>query len=170
MIDNALLEALGKTLVDSIGQGLAVLLITIIALWLTQKKSARVRHNILLVSILVLPILSVNSFVNSYEPRSEVMHNASSSSDHLDFATLGIGSGSEFDVSTNELERENAFVSPTVLIWLSYAWIVGFSFYLIRIFGSFFYLNRLNRKARRIEFTYLNDLLNRIKVDLGLKR
>ncbi len=169
MNNTLLLEALGKTLIDSIGQGIIVLLVVMFLLWLAKNQSAKLRHNVLFIGIILMPILSANSFISHYSNGSQVINTVTleqlSASDDLTVSTLDT-----WDSSTITDFALASYSWPTQLEWLSYAWLLGFLICLVRMSGGFLYLYRLNAKAEILPLASINDRLNAIKSSFGIKR
>ena len=119
--------------------------------------------------LIILPFQSVNSFISHYDSTSLVINNLESENASV-FDEFQLLNTDSLELSKAEAAETNSIIWPTKWEWLSYVWILGFVICLIRMTGSFFYLNRLNRKAELMSFEEINHKLNSIKEGFGIKR
>ena len=147
-------EALGLTLFDSLWQGAIVLIISFVVLLLMKKASPAKRYTIVLAAILILPLLSVTTFLGHLDNGAAT----STLNSALNFENTSV-----FSLELNEASTpiEQAVVSPTVLakwkVWTSQnanlalvVWLMGAFLFTVRMLGGFYFLNRLKSGASLI--------------------
>ncbi|KYG83771.1 M56 family metallopeptidase [Roseivirga echinicomitans] len=147
-------EALGLTLFDSLWQGAIVLIISFVVLLLMKKASPAKRYAVVLAAILILPLLSVTTFLGHLDNgvATSTLNSA------LDFESPSV-----FSLELNETSTpvEQAVVSPTVLAkWKALTsqnanlalviWLMGAFLFTVRMLGGFYFLNRLKSGASLI--------------------
>lgn len=137
---NHILEALGLSLVHSLWQGALLLFLVLLALVTLRNKRAKVRYNITLAGIALLPIiLAFNLYFfwpNAYVENS-VPAQLLTESNSFDLPT---------DFQPISLNQE----SNTTMLWLkknastiAFIWFVGVGLFFLKIIGSFIWMKRL---------------------------
>ncbi|WPZ11801.1 M56 family metallopeptidase [Roseivirga spongicola] len=163
---NHILEALGLSLVHSLWQGALLLFLVLLALVTLRNKRAKVRYNITLAGIALLPIiLAFNLYFfwpNAYVENS-VPAQLLTESNSFDLPT---------DFQPISLNQE----SNTTMLWLkknastiAFIWFVGVGLFFLKIIGSFIWMKRLVNNSGFLEAEGLNELLNKVKHTLSIR-
>ncbi len=167
-ISNNLFDALGMTLIDSLWQGAIVMAIAFVGLWLMKKSKANLRHNFLLICILVLPVLGIYTFSQRYEPTvTYVVTTLPQDHGFIRDSERGIIPS---PISTSLNIENEAFQWVEMTPWIGVFWTVGMFLIFLRAVGGYLYLNRLKSSAFHLDNNELNGLLNKLKDSFDLKR
>lgn len=165
-------EALGLTLFDSLWQGALVLIASFVVLLFMKKASPAKRYAVVLAAILILPTLSVTTFLGHLD--NDVT--TSTFNSPLDFENTSVFS-LEFNEASTPVQQ--VATSPTIMekwkAWTSQnanlalvVWLLGAFLFTIRMLGGFYFLNRLKSGANLITDSVwlekMNELCNSLKI------
>ena len=165
-------EALGLTLFDSLWQGALVLIASFVVLLFMKKASPAKRYAVVLAAILILPTLSVTTFLGHLD-NGAITSTFNSS---LDFENTSVFS-LEFNEASTPIEQ--VATSPTIMekwkAWTSQnanlalvVWLMGAFLFTVRMLGGFYFLNRLKSGANLITDSVwlekMNELCNSLKI------
>ncbi|MBN2806088.1 MAG: M48 family metalloprotease [Prolixibacteraceae bacterium] len=151
MLSNEFIEASGWMLVHSLWQGLLVLLVLSLMLWLMRKNSAQLRYLVSFFFLLVMLAWSVITFADAYQYAQEKTAIR---------AQLVPGSGSVKAYLAEHLEQQNpdalaknAGINLKAIkvrsflqkhfYWVCTFWMLGMLVVMLRMVGGLFYLQRL---------------------------
>lgn len=167
-INKRLFDALGMTVLDSLWQGAIVMAIAFLGLWVMKKNKASIRHNFLLLCILVLPVLGIYTFSQHFEETPAYVETnlvQETGSFTLDPSVLDPSL-----LSTPLQIKNEAFEWVQMTPWIGVFWMVGMLLIFLRAAGAFLYLNRLKSSATQVDDVDLIRLFNRLKQGFDLKR
>jgi|GEM_PF-3558725 len=167
-INNNLFNALGMTLIDSLWQGAIVMAIAFVGLWFMKKSKANLRHNFLLICILVLPVLGVYTFSQRYERAATYVE--TTLPQEIDLISDSERSTISAPVSTSLDIKNEAFQWVEMTPWIGVFWTIGMFLIFLRAAGGYLYLNRLKSSAFHLDNLELNGLFDRLKDGFDLKK
>lgn len=165
-------EALGLTLFDSLWQGALVLIASFVVLLFMKKASPAKRYAVVLAAILILPTLSVTTFLGHLDNSAIT----STFNSPLDFENTSVFS-LEFNEASTPIEQ--VATSLTIMekwkAWTSQnanlalvVWLMGAFLFTVRMLGGFYFLNRLKSGANLITDSVwlekMNELCNSLKI------
>ncbi len=137
-ISEEVIYALGWTVMHSLWQGFLIAIVMAIALQLLSKKSAKVRYEIATLSLFLVFVCSVSTFIWHFESASQIVEQELilvgeiPAADQLSEASFLQG----FRQSC--IDYFNVHLPVIVLIWL-----LGVGFFVLRLFGGLAYVQRL---------------------------
>jgi|GEM_PF-4880735 len=166
-------EALGLTLFDSLWQGALVLIVSFVVLLFMKKASPAKRYVVVLAAILILPLLSVTTFLGHLDNGAAT----STLNSPLDFENTSVFS---LDFSEIPVPIEQTVVPPTILakwkVWTSQnanlalvIWLMGAFLFTVRMLGGFYFLNRLKSGANLITDTAWLEKMSALCSSLKIK-
>ncbi|KYG76374.1 beta-lactamase regulating signal transducer with metallopeptidase domain [Roseivirga ehrenbergii] len=165
-------EALGLTLFDSLWQGALVLIASFVVLLFMKKASPAKRYAVVLVAILILPLLSITTFLGHLDNGVTT----STFNSPLDFENTSVFS-LEFNEASSPVKQ--VATSPTLMAkwkaWTSQnanlalvVWLMGAFLFTVRMLGGFYFLNRLKSRANLITDSVwlekMSELCNSLKI------
>ncbi|KOF04123.1 hypothetical protein OB69_03840 [Roseivirga seohaensis subsp. aquiponti] len=165
-------EALGLTLFDSLWQGALVLIVSFVVLLFMKKASPAKRYAVVLVATLILPLLSITTFLGHLDNGAIT----STFNSPLDFENTSVFS-LEFNEASTPIEQ--VATSLTIMekwkAWTSQnanlalvVWLMGAFLFTVRMLGGFYFLNRLKSGANLITDSVwlekMNELCNSLKI------
>lgn len=166
-INRDLFDVIGLTLLDSIWQGMALVIICFLGLLFLKKSSARLRHNFLLVCLLALPVLSGYSFFHHSDVLSEQgAESLSSVPLSVPFSTLITKSNT---ISTESIPHTETFWLFKNADWIGMLWVIGSVLFLVRGVGGFLYLKRLQSRSHMITDSEIVTRFNSLREDFGIQ-
>lgn len=184
ILSDEFIEASGWMLVHSLWQGLLVLLVLSVMLWLMRRNSAQLRYLVSYFFLLVLLVWSGITFVNAYQYaqektqiRAQFLEGGGSVKAYLaaQMAQNTVVSTSEPGAINFKLIRLRGFLQQN-FYWFCAFWILGMTMVMLRMAGGLLYMQRLRTYgllpvgedlACRLKY-YTNKLNLRRKVVLYL--
>jgi beta-lactamase regulating signal transducer with metallopeptidase domain len=171
-----LIEAIGWTLVHSLWQGSAVVIVLAILLVIMRKNSAQLKYFVSFVSLIILLGWSVSTFVDAYRyaaEKRELKERIATSPDNFrlllkqnmaNTATAQTGNSELIDL---KLIKIRSFFQRNFSI-ICTLWLAGMLFLFIRLIGSFIYLHRIRTyglvNLSEDWLTKLNELAAKLKI------
>ena len=145
-----LIHALGWTLVHSLWQGFIVFVIASLLLWVLRKHSPHLKYTVLCLSMAVILLSSVITFLvlsDSFQSTQENVPSVNAYPMALIVypGSQGTGSGLVFYVRSY-LSHLNSFVEMNGN-YLVLFWFIGFMFFMIRYLGGLSYIHQLKKKG-----------------------
>ncbi|MEM6964087.1 MAG: M56 family metallopeptidase [Bacteroidota bacterium] len=144
LLPEALIQALGWTMIHSLWQGFAVAILMGLAMIILQKKSAKVRYEIAWFSLFLIFVLSLSTFIYLYDAAAE--------GEALgDTITTIIAEGGFVVEPTNVVQP---FFHEVILYFNEHLplmvtlWLVGMIFFLLRLLGGLAYIERLKNQRQ----------------------
>lgn len=169
-INNQFWDVLGRTLIDSLWQGAIIMLLAFLGLVLLRKSSARIRHNLLLLCLLALPICSVYSFLQHTAIDSAFTVNNSITEEQAKMVDPN-PLVPDLQLLSTPAQNEMVFFGLAFKTqWFGLIWAMGLTLMTLKILGGYFYLNRLNVSSVFLDDQSLKGLLDRLKSSLGINR
>ncbi|MBK9338363.1 MAG: M48 family metalloprotease [Lewinellaceae bacterium] len=165
-LSDAVVRALGWTLVHTLWQGSAIALV----LWLVlpRLRSAKQRYRAAYSALLCLAIVAAATFVRVYQPAQVPVVADAQTVWMLPAMTLGTP-GATLPVSQNfwAAMASKLEVCHPVIVAL---WLPGFLFFLLRLAGGLHYVQRLRRRQTRPAGADWQDRLRKLTAEIGYTR
>lgn len=138
LISEELTFALGWTVIHSLWQAMLVALFTAVIMLGLQNKSAKLRYIIYNVALVLVLVLSISTFVDLYQSLKSVDTEEITRLTAVGFVNIG-QEASFFEQFLQQFEQYfNAHLPLIVSVWL-----IGVTFFLLRLFGGLAYLQHL---------------------------
>ncbi|KYG84132.1 hypothetical protein AWW67_03200 [Roseivirga seohaensis] len=165
-------EALGLTLFDSLWQGALVLIASFVVLLFMKKASPAKRYAVVLAAILILPTLSVTTFLGHLDNGAITStFNSPLDLENTSLFSLEFNEAStpieQVATSLTIMEKWKAWTSQNANLALV-VWLMGAFLFTVRMLGGFYFLNRLKSGANLITDSVwlekMNELCNSLKI------
>ncbi len=137
-ISEELIYALGWTVVHSIWQGLLIAIIMALLMQSMQKSSAKLRYEVASISLFLVFVFSLSTFILLYDGINQKEFGEITLIGHASSENAAL-SGSFFQNTVQAcIDYFNTHLSVIVAIWL-----IGVTFFFIRLIGGLVYVQRL---------------------------
>ncbi|MEM8909915.1 MAG: M56 family metallopeptidase, partial [Bacteroidota bacterium] len=164
-ISEPLIHALGWTVLHSLWQGSLVAIVMALILSNLQKKSARLRYEIASLSLFLVFILSLSTFILLYESAEQQAAQAFYPEESFLLMQLEVQTSFFQDSLQRGVEYFNQSLPLIVTFWL-----VGALFFAMRLLGGLAYVQHLKYNDNELLPDFWQDQMRRLARQLRMKQ
>lgn len=162
------IRSLGLTLLDSLWQGAALLVICGAFLWLLRNRASRVRYYVVLLGLLALPVMSFITFSDYYSSNTLEIATATSSQIAAGDSNLFQGGNALPDSALGLVDQWHDWAQLNAS-YISLIWVLGFALFAFRLTGGFYMVHKLKKNSQVPIDTYWLSKLKLMCEELKIK-
>ncbi|MCW8850571.1 MAG: M56 family metallopeptidase [Melioribacteraceae bacterium] len=167
-LSNTFIYSFGWTLLHSLWHGAIISFLTLLILFFLRKQSSSIRYQISVISMLVVVILSVWTFISLYGYFTNIFsgNNAKEAFGSISNNSYGIF---WFDLFPEPVKQNIQYFTPHLPLVLT-VWFVAVLFLSVKYLGAYIYSQRLKHTRIKAVKGYWIDKLNSFSNQLNLRR
>ena len=178
LLPDRIISAFGYMLLNSLWQGIIISILLGIALLVLRKGNPKVRYALSYSALMIMLLLSLNSFINKYNSAGEIKNNLSSkvylSDSNLDtngkinLALYDKPANNDFSITEYLQQYRDYFADQ--LPWIVLFYFIGVIFFVLKAMGGFLYIQRLKHYKVFTPDEHWKNLVNKLSRQLKIKR